>query len=949
MTDFIIRVVADPSRAVQNVGTVEKAIASAEGEAIDLRKAIVDAFAVRDAGISASIDKVSDRLRVARDHAHVTQAELAALGGDIPFSAVNKFNRELDETERKATGLRQIFGGIFAGITAGAVLREFVQLSDTATNLRNKLSAVTKSESELVSVQGELLAASNRTRSSFEGAITVFSRLAANREQLNRSNIELIGFTESLQKAIALSGATAQEAENGLIQLSQGLAAGALRGDELRSVLEQLPAVADVIAKGLGVTRGELRKMGEQGAITSKVILESFEKARQELDDKFAKTIPTVGQSFQVLKNNTIELVGGFNDATHASQGLSLAIQFIGNNLGPASIVVSSFATLIGVNLAAQAIPAAIAALSKLGIAVTAGAGPFIALGAAALTATTYVAGLIDAQNKAVEAANKQLEEDSAFGSIGTQIRQARKELDALNKQISLSYDGTATEAQAKRQAELTARIEQYSNASKNAAQTQREQDALTVRQSESLKALVRELDQEATTLSLSNSEQEIRKQLLKEVDELRKKGIDLDKAGNESIRDELEAMLRRNQELSNQSKILDSIRGPQEKYRQDVAALTALLEQGRITQEEFNQALVKAKPNEGKDSFEGQLQALREQNAELEIKAENEGAVEVALLAELELRRAGVTVTEEQSAALLEAAKRQEELNKKIADQKSGVKQESIDDRKEERALEALRKRIDTTGQFALEEQRLQDLLAKEPGLAQEIGQAVADLRLRQLEASKELSDGFERAFIKISREAEDLASVAERVVGVFADDLTNAITEFAETGKFSFKDFARSVLSDITKIVTRLLIVQLIQAATGLGGGGGGSAAGSIAGAGLSAAGAGGLDPEYRAGGGPVDPNKPYVVGEQGPEILFPKKGGTVMPADKTAAFQAGAAAAAAAPPPPPQVNLTTRVTNVVDPKLVARTISDGLATNEIINVIGDNREQIRQLLAN
>jgi tape measure domain-containing protein len=124
---------------------------------------------------------------------------------------------------------------------------------------------------------------------------------------------ELTQFTESLNQAIILSGASAVEAQAGLIQFSQGIASGALRGDELRSVLEQLPVVADILAKELNVTRGELRELGAQGAITSDIILKAFANARVELSERFARTVPTISQSFQVLRNAVVKTFGEFD------------------------------------------------------------------------------------------------------------------------------------------------------------------------------------------------------------------------------------------------------------------------------------------------------------------------------------------------------------------------------------------------------------------------------------------------------------------------------------------------------------------------------------------------------------------------------------------------------------------------------------------------------------
>ena len=236
--------------------------------------------------------------------------------------------------QKAATATRNLFllqRALFV-VGAGAILRGIQNLSDTFTDMQNRLKLVTSGTADLVGVTEELFAISNRTRTAFEATATIFSRTALSVQQLGISQRETLQFTESLSKAIILSGAGAQEATAAMIQLGQGLASNRLSGDELRSVLEQLPFVADVIAKSLSITRGELRAFGKEGKITAITVLNAFREAREEIAEKFAKTIPTIGQAFIVLKNNVIETIGAFNTANGAAQGFAAAIIFLASN-----------------------------------------------------------------------------------------------------------------------------------------------------------------------------------------------------------------------------------------------------------------------------------------------------------------------------------------------------------------------------------------------------------------------------------------------------------------------------------------------------------------------------------------------------------------------------------------------------------------------------------------
>jgi len=120
---------------------------------------------------------------------------------------------------------------------------------------------------------------------------------------LGRSQEDLLRFTSLTQMAIQSSGAGAQEAVAGVIQLGQALASGQLRGDELRSVLENLNGVAIELAAGLGVSVGELRSLAEAGKLTSQSIVEALLSRGQQIEERFAALPVTVGQAFTALRH----------------------------------------------------------------------------------------------------------------------------------------------------------------------------------------------------------------------------------------------------------------------------------------------------------------------------------------------------------------------------------------------------------------------------------------------------------------------------------------------------------------------------------------------------------------------------------------------------------------------------------------------------------------------
>jgi lambda family phage tail tape measure protein len=164
----------------------------------------------------------------------------------------------------------------------------------------------------------------------------------------------------------------------------------------------------------------------------------------------------------------------------------------------------------------------------------------------------------------------------------------------------------------------------------------------------------------------------------------------------------------------------------------------------------------------------------------------------------------------------------------------------------------------LDVQRQYLETERQLNLVLAARPDLIAQVNQAFVANKIAALDAQTTMSAGFERAFLKLGQEAQNYASVAESAVMTFADRSTEAIATFVETGQLNFKAFASSLLSDIARLIIRLLVLQAIQAAVGLVAPGA-TTAGVVAAAAGGAAGGGG----GRARGGTVQPDRSYVVG--------------------------------------------------------------------------------------
>lgn len=250
---------------------------------------------------------------------HALEVAAGRSGGAVN-AQMKRMAAEAQQTTRSFEGLARAMktGLALGGLGVGA--RELLQIADGYQNIQNRLRYLAGGDMAKVnSMFSELQGIASRTRADLSATAESFVSVSLATKQMGLSQSETLRFTESLNKAVALSGASGAAASAGMIQLSQGLASGALRGDEFNSVMEQIPVVADVIGAHLGKTRGELRAMSKDGKLTADVIVSAFKKAGDTLDKDFGNTVPTITQSLTQLKN---ELVTSFGPAIQASAQL---------------------------------------------------------------------------------------------------------------------------------------------------------------------------------------------------------------------------------------------------------------------------------------------------------------------------------------------------------------------------------------------------------------------------------------------------------------------------------------------------------------------------------------------------------------------------------------------------------------------------------------------------
>lgn len=238
-------------------------------------------------------------------------------------------NDNLRQMSRSAQMASESFRLLAASIVAlglGALVANFIRMADAMTKMTSQLRLVTKSTAELADVQEKLFRMAQASRSDLEATVTLYTRLARSTADMKLGQEKLLSVTDTINKAFVVSGASAEEAANAIRQLSQGLASGALRGDEFNAVAEQAPIILDAIAASTGRSRGELRKLAADGKITGDVIVQSMLNMREKIDADFSKMALTVGQSMTVLGNSVTNAVGQIDKYFGISSGIAKGI-----------------------------------------------------------------------------------------------------------------------------------------------------------------------------------------------------------------------------------------------------------------------------------------------------------------------------------------------------------------------------------------------------------------------------------------------------------------------------------------------------------------------------------------------------------------------------------------------------------------------------------------------
>lgn len=270
----------------------------------------------RLAAAQAKAQTASIRAASAAEKEAERQARAAA-------KAQKEYNQSMENgsgsAERLATSVNRLAGG-YIGLQGG---KELLQMSDSLVSTTARLNSINDELQTTAQLNSMIFQSANRARGSYAETAAMVSKLGLLAGDAFDSTQEIVAFAEQLNKQMVISGTKTAEAQGAMLQLTQAMASGVLRGEELNSVMEQLPMVTQSITKYLGISQGELRELASDGQITAEIVKNAMFAAAEETNAKFEEMPMTWGQVWTKFQNY----------ATMGLRPVLLGLSWLANNI----------------------------------------------------------------------------------------------------------------------------------------------------------------------------------------------------------------------------------------------------------------------------------------------------------------------------------------------------------------------------------------------------------------------------------------------------------------------------------------------------------------------------------------------------------------------------------------------------------------------------------------
>lgn len=225
-------------------------------------------------------------------------------------------NDALDDMVGKAKNLAATIG-------ASVGLKKLIELSDQMTSTTARLNFIVDDGGSVKALEAKIMASAQRSRAAYLDTASAIASMGANAGAAFTSNDELIAFMEQVNKQFVIGGASAQGKAAAMLQLTQAMAAGALRGEELNSILENAPGIARAIEQYMGIAEGSIKSYAEKGAVSATVVKNALLSIADETNAKFNGMAMTWGQVWTQMGNIALKV----------TRPLLTAINWLANNL----------------------------------------------------------------------------------------------------------------------------------------------------------------------------------------------------------------------------------------------------------------------------------------------------------------------------------------------------------------------------------------------------------------------------------------------------------------------------------------------------------------------------------------------------------------------------------------------------------------------------------------
>lgn len=231
--------------------------------------------------------------------------ELARMGAQL-----EEVENQTRRTGGAAESMKSKFMHAAAAVGAALSIKNIIGLADAMTQTEARLNLITGDLEKTAALQDQIMASANRSRASYQSTADAVAKMGIMAKDAFNNTDELVAFTELINKQFTIAGASVAGQEAAMMQLTQAMASGVLRGEELNSIFEQAPTIIQTIADHLGVSVGEIRAMAAEGQITAQVVKDAMLSSADEINAQFSAMPYTFAQVWTMMQNILLEAFG---------------------------------------------------------------------------------------------------------------------------------------------------------------------------------------------------------------------------------------------------------------------------------------------------------------------------------------------------------------------------------------------------------------------------------------------------------------------------------------------------------------------------------------------------------------------------------------------------------------------------------------------------------------